>query len=501
MYKYYICFICFFLGAIHLRSQDKYGYTWIFGHDYHPVLPGGSMLDFGTVPMRIENFDIVLGMGQTAIISNPVSGKLLFYTDGCAIANSRHQKMANGDSINYSKSIGYARSCRELTVGYRANQGVIALPFPGRPDQYAMFHLQAPETDLFYKSLLVTTVNMNTPDSLGLVTEKNRIVLKDTLLADCITAVKHGNGRDWWIVVPRNGENIYHILLLSPAGVSDPVQQRIGPMMTRTFSANQATFSPNGTLYARRNFNQPLLLLAFDRCTGRFHCPKSIPIEQDQGGFTGVAFSPNSQLLYISSPGRLYQYDTRSSNAGPLLIDIYDGFENPFPARFGFLQLAPNNKIYMGTINGTYNLHTIHDPDVPGKACNFRQHDVVLPASSYFNPPNVPHFGLYDLRNSPCDSLGINTPAYAQVTRWMPETEVHIAPNPAHTDVYVSIGACEQGFLKIYNAAGQMIFERSGLKGPVNFDLSVSNWPAGIYIATLSSGNKAISVSKLVVVH
>jgi hypothetical protein len=46
-------------------------------------------------------------------------------------------------------------------------------------------------------------------------------------------------------------------------------------------------------------------------------------------------------------------------------------------------------------------------------ACDFRQHDVALPAQYPFYLPNFPNYRLYNLQGSACDTLGVQPPMVA----------------------------------------------------------------------------------------
>src|SRR5690606_24981443 len=115
----------------------------------------------------------------------------------------------------------------------------------------------------------------------------------------------------------------------------------------------------------------------------------------------GVAFSPNSRYLYISSDNMLYQFDMNADSlmAKQTLVGVYDSFgwgqggSNP-PTSFYQLMLAPDGEIYMTTGNGTRYLHIIHKPNETGLACDFEQRGLELSTSHSFSPPNFPHFRL-----------------------------------------------------------------------------------------------------------
>jgi gliding motility-associated-like protein len=84
-------------------------------------------------------------------------------------------------------------------------------------------------------------------------------------------------------------------------------------------------------------------------------------------GVYGIEFSNNDNLLYLSAfwgTSRLYQINL--SNMSILTISSIAGNYN-----YGFLQMAPNNKIYMGRNNQSY-LSVINNPDLIGVTCDFQ---------------------------------------------------------------------------------------------------------------------------------
>jgi hypothetical protein len=107
---------------------------------------------------------------------------------------------------------------------------------------------------------------------------------------------------------------------------------------------------------------------------------------------------------------KLYQYDLWASDisASAQLIGVYDGFVSPFgfSGAFNAMALAPNNKIYMCCTSGINYYHTIHAPDKPGLACDFRQHDLELPTVNNNLMPLYPNYRLGPIDSSSCDTLG-----------------------------------------------------------------------------------------------
>ncbi len=241
------------------------------------------------------------------------------------------------------------------------------------------------------------------------------------LVADGIQAIRHGNGRDWWILMHESSSNNFIKYLFSPAGISGPFKQAIGNAWTHQYWTAQASFSADGNWYAIVSEYNGVNLFRFNRCTGILSDYRSLnhPASDNRFYPRGVCFSPNSKLLYISANFALYQYNLESTDISNsyTLIDTTDHYKLPhtFFSSFYQLMLAPDQKIYGITSSETNFLHVIHNPDIPGKACNLKQHDILLPSTYFQSMPNFPHFRIFDWDDSPCDTLGINKSA---VARW-----------------------------------------------------------------------------------
>jgi hypothetical protein len=463
------------------------------------------LLNFNENPVAISATPLLGLMGESAVMSDK-EGNLLFYTDGCMVMNRLHQIMNNGDSLN-APGIDFDVSCARDTLGYPLFQGVLALPTPGQEHLYTIFHLYSP---LYYSNvlhLLFTTVDMQFENGLGKVTAKNQYLMQGEM-TDCLTAVRHGNGRDWWIVTGERNSARYFTFLLSPSGISGPFVQEPDFQYLKINAFSQAVFSPDGTKYARVSAGGSVLIMYFDRCSGRFFQPKVLEPEKanafGDGGGGGGSFSPDSRYLYISYSTRLYQYDSNSPDKKeePVLIDEYDGFKDGFPASFYRQMLAPDGKIYMCCTNGIRVMHVINQPNEPGKNCDFRQHSLQLPTPNAIGMNNFPYFRLYDLPHSVCDTLGIDAPeGITPSPGWVPEDGISLQPNPANDFVYIALAPCDQGKLRIYNVAGQLMYEISNWRGPGSIELPVSDWPSGIYFVQLHVYQSEQFVKKLVVMH
>lgn len=499
--RYILPLLLMIQAASALYAQNKYDNTWVLGYTPNkPPIYGGTTIQFnGTRPPALSYFEIPFDFDGVASICDE-AGNLLMYTNGCFIANRRHRIMENGEGLNVG---GYQHwnGCQRGGY-YIVNQGLLLLPWPGRKDQYLLFHLHMPADDnSFTLRLLYTEIDMQGDGGLGVVKGKNVEAFRDTF-TDQLTAVRHANGRDWWLVLPKWNAAAYYVFLLSPEGISQPVLQwRQSRRHRNSGTGLQAAFSPNGRWYLNNSFGDGLQIFRFDRCSGQLSEPVALigwsPKERANSGAVGVAVSASSRFAYATVGGRnLYQFDLNADTIAQskTLIDTFDRFgENGVPITFYQMMPAPDGKIYMSATNSSLFLHVINSPNLAGRDCGFVQRGLTLKGLHAFAVPNFPHFRLYDVQGSPCDTLGINGPAPTDDTTTRPKRPVVVPcgadaslwPNPAGNFVHLRLPACGAGRAVLCDAVGRLVREVPVPADAVELSIPVHDLPAGIYFLHL----------------
>jgi len=416
--------ICIILSAMPIVltcqipfQREKRDYQWIFGLSSETFPNGQNLhLDFLTHPPSTSSFPGVIGIDIANAGICDADGNLLFYTNGYVIMNRMHQLMENGAGL----SPGLMTN-DWLPYGQPLNQGAIVIAKPENdsvfyqfherveylvngPNQYGMVHITFP---LYYSTIIFDSTS---PD--GRVGDKNEILTEEPVAYGKLTAVRHANGRDWWILVFKYFSHHYHRFLLAPEGITELFTDSIGLMIPS--SVGQAVFSPDGYKYAKLNLYKVandifLDLYDVDRCQGIFTRSTHL-IYRDTALFGGVAFSPNSRYLYVSSQRYLYQYDTWAEDiqASRLVIaQLPWDVPGTTYTNFGMMQLGPDGKIY---ISGYWvnTLHIIHNPNAHGAACELEINAIDWGYSIERSIPNHPYYGLGPWDGSPCDTLGID---------------------------------------------------------------------------------------------
>jgi hypothetical protein len=396
-------------------SQLKHDQIWTMG--YGQIWPSSDGYPFGGVIMDFSNtlptFTLLNYLFDTpnAAISDK-NGRLVAYTNGCRIINRNHEGMLNGDTLNPGEV--FEEFCTiETYSSYPLWQPCIFLPKPGSDSLYYLFHLRGDDYLWNPMNLMYSIVDASAEGGDGAVISKNNSVLSDSIfLGNYVTATRHANGRDWWVVVPRRFSNNKHVALLTPEGVEYMGMQDfdgLGIEIDTPFCCSQTAFSADGSKYFH-NSPQNLLVLDFDRCTGVLSNPVRLDWDSVPQGRGGVATSPNSRYLYLSSGGTVQQYDLWAPNlaASMEVVAVYDGFLAPLQTGFFQMMPGPDGKIYIVTTADNNILHVIHNPNERGLACNVEQHALTLPARQSYIINNFANYNLGPIDGSPCDTLEIN---------------------------------------------------------------------------------------------
>lgn len=371
---------------------------------------GISVLTFpdGSLQME-ENFDLTMYFDFTNAPFSDSSGKLQCYSNGVNLMNAFWDTIQNGETLTTDRPLGSIWP-----------QFALALPKPGHSDQVVLLYGDeeimypfGPQGELWIVShnLYAAEIDMAANQGAGEVLSKGEIVVQDSLALGKFTACKHANGRDWWILAQKHNSKKFYRILLDPQGFHNMGTQIVSGVKMYD-GMGQACFSPNGEHYVMYDgvtfdsiIGEFLNIYRFNRCTGMLSHHQQINLLP--GSIGGVAFSPNSRYFYHNNFLKAYQYDMQASNiaASKTLVAEWDGYHG---ARFLFLQLMPDNKIYSSTSTITDVLHVIQYPDEAGTACNYEQHAVHLPTRNSRSVPNFPNFRLGPLDGSSCDTLGLD---------------------------------------------------------------------------------------------
>jgi hypothetical protein len=199
MIRYLIFTLLFILISSNTYSQGQYN-NWHFGFNQ------GLTFNLGP-PLPITNsaMQSVEGCGTMS----DAAGNLLFYTNGNSVWNRNNVEMPNGTGLLGNSD---------------AQQSVLIVPQPGQNSIYYIFTLTGllTNTDFQY-----SIVDMSLNGSFGDVTQKN--VPVDFGVTEKLTATRHSNGIDFWIIIHPYNSAVFKSYLFTSSGLSmQPVVSAAG---------------------------------------------------------------------------------------------------------------------------------------------------------------------------------------------------------------------------------------------------------------------------------
>lgn len=497
----YILFVLFLISSFWANAQ-KEDYYWFMGYQSPIGKPDtGYNKEFGNIEMNfnflpvspIRKFTISDFSRTNASICDR-NGKLLFYTNGTKVFNRNFQIMENGDSLN----AGYFQFEWDSTIkrgGYRNPQGAIIIPIPNNDSLYYLLHMLTDTSltmVLYDKQLLVTLVNSKANNGLGKVIFKDSLLIQDTL-GGTINAVKHANGKDWWIYVPEVNNNCKYVLSLTNAGLSKIIKKECIGNVIKIGDAPASCFSPDGKKYILFEGYSGLTIFDVNRCTGKLSNPKYCPIKEmvdSSWKAFGVCISPNSRFIYATLTRYIYQYDLWATDIGLSKVKVaeYDGFYDKAPffrTMFYTPQLAPDGKIYISTGSSTHYLHVIENPNEKGLGCNVNQHGIFVPGWNQ-SIPYFPHYRM-GADSSSCKS-GIEAAE---------DIDIKVYPNPASDLVTIVTGQlAEASNVYLFNVLGQQTYVNIE-KTNEGCKMDVRDLPEGIYLILIEDKSHKSYYKKL----
>lgn len=330
----------------------------------------------------------MIGNEGYASVSDPVTGKLLFYTNGQSCWNSKDQLMPNGENL-----LGNGQ-------GLSTAQGVCIVPFTDSQGKYYLFSLNGltNHSDYAQGSLFYSIVDMNLNSGLGDIDPgRKNIKLDSDTLSEGMIAIP-GDNCDVWLMVHTYNKPIYKAYHITASGINTTPKtsttEGLSRIATKTFATSYMAISPDRKKIAISsrahdpNFanHNAVWIGDFDPVTGevsktikiidfaKWAVPLLIP--------RGVCFSPdNSKLYAIVGPtgSNLYQYDLSVFDSASIVSSATNiGLTGTGTA---YSMRLYNDTIYMDiseTINNISYVSRINRPNLSGAACNYQNAAIPL---------------------------------------------------------------------------------------------------------------------------
>jgi hypothetical protein len=467
----------------------KQGWNWVLG--FTPVVT----MNFSQTTIAVDTTKIMTGITFGNSCISDTTGLPGIFTNGFFVFDKEANVIPGGEKINTPLGL--------KLYDYYNGDGFwnqMSLILPKKNNQYYVFTTgmsdgayddwKVTQTEFRFDVLTYHVVDMDANHGQGEVVEKNKILMQDAYLShNRMSAVRHANGRDWWLVKPHRNEQRFYLFLVQPDTIFGPYEQVVPfsmdsiPIQWENYGIQgQLGFSPNGEWMASTEAAyQGAFVYHFDRCDGTlqpyhfFSTPHDTCYPSICDYSSGIAFSPNSQFLYCVKSLNIWQADLSDTLSPPVHLSHIDTILSGFPW-YDMSYLAPNGKVYIGNTVGGRSMCFIDSPDNKGFACHLRSRGngaFNQPYTYLMVPPNMPHYTLGAAKGSACDTI---QPAIATLPQQNPivvpdaitangdglNDGWHILNEAALLQAGITITV-----VKIFNRWGQQVF--SANQNPFNW--------------------------------
>lgn len=347
---------------------QKRAHIWMFGQ-----FSNGLNFNSGVPVQMISSITNAFESSATICKAN---GQLELYTNGYRVYRpfgmSAGMVITNGDSIWGGPSSTHAG---------------LFVPHPGEDSVYYLFAVdqQAGRSDIVpsYGGISYNVIDLR-GGSVGAVVQKNVPLYTPT--TEKIAGVRHANGCDVWVMTHAFDKDStdFRAYRVTSAGLDTvPVISKVGfphcrgriptfPSFAFGNTIGQMKFSPDGTKLAVVIHDTLVIeVFDFDKSTGKVSNPFHYDVV---GRFPyGVEFSPDGSKLYYTTfmDCEVFQLNLQAGSHAAIAASNTLVFSKQ-PDQYnvcGAISRAPDGKLYImgGQI---LNLHTIHNPNALGTACN-----------------------------------------------------------------------------------------------------------------------------------
>ena len=498
--------LLFTLTSLYGQNEDNY---WIFGMPNTVGVNTPITLDFsssitspdpepGTFANSIHTApnpndisssnNISLGLEGTVVATHPLSGELLFYTDGDNVYDKNHNDITPSGGLGGHKSSGQpAAVC-------------------WNPDN---------SSNSFYIFSNPTSTSPNSP-TLGTVTGLGPITFRiynidngtfsqeyqlPTLSSDQGVSPNVSEGllvisnpideNSFWLITHIYGTNTYRVYPITTAGIDLPVEYSFGPSYPDpgvTQGVGSFTFHHESI---RGNFGEfaigtsgaysgtgAVLTNGFDATTGIFQNNVLIASSGEANLELGVEFSPNGRYLYYSlseytnlTNGGIYQYDILSNTSTQVVSNL----------RTSGMKLGPDEKLYFNHWSGT----PTNSTSTIGRILNPNESVANLQTElNYYSQAGVLAGNLPEFVVMPRSSLSIED--FSDNSN-----QFLLFPSPAIDRIQITSVEEMPGFVdyQIIDRLGKDIISGQVFSLNDRYSIDVSQLASGIYTVIIKSSN------------
>ncbi len=335
-------------------GTNRSGDVWYFGRN------AGLHFEGGALP-TVRTDGALNTVDGSAVATDPETGDLLFYTDGATVWNANHDVTPNGTGLLGDESSG---------------QPAVIVPEPGSSDRFYVFTTGSRQVS--DRTFRYSVVDMQEDGGRGDVILKNQPLI--TRGSEKVTATRHCNRRDYWVLTQEWGTNRFFAYPITAAGIGEPVISALGTSWPNGDDVQgTAQFSPDGSTLAITSTGlEQLAFFDFDPATGVLDNYRIIATGRS---FYGGEFSPDQSKFYSvtlpRSGAELVQFDLILKDPKSIeeSLTVLQSVTGAWQG--GQLQLGPDGAIYVSFVRRS-NLGRIAFPNRPGTASEYTHNAISL---------------------------------------------------------------------------------------------------------------------------
>lgn len=337
----------------------KRSYVWVFGNKSQISFASGDGVaqDFGGTFNQREGCDSVC---------DPLTGELLFYTNGAGLSDKNHINRAPGGDIG-GGALGSQLAMQAVTIVKK----------PGTDTVYYLILVgNYQNIPVVYHPIQYRTVDVSDWSFTALTTLGTAGVSYG--YAENLTAALHANGEDYWIMTRMRGLNIIRVWPLTAAGFGTPHDIDISGIYSNSDMTNQygqIKVCPDGSKVAlaysvnisETSVSEPTLVIwDFDNSDGSFgnHLVLLTAGEYNGGASSmiGCDWNQAGNILYASmyqgsgEGARVFKFILYPTSFDKGSVIITAG------VNLGAVQLGPDGNIYIARENALY-VYKVNNPD------------------------------------------------------------------------------------------------------------------------------------------
>lgn len=498
MIKFFLLLFLFCLLACSPVLGQKWDYQWPMGYGNSP-LPDISVLDFNDGDVSTEViFPVVgnFGIGATgSFICDKQTGQVLLMTNGCRVYDNGLQVVQGSDTLSPGPT--YNSYCVGLGEDYPATQSNAILPELTNDSIYYVLHkdgdINSSLQDVVSYNFYLTTV-VRKPGNSFYVKDK-KLLLNTPMIVGKVTACINSDGTKWWTWVAGYDTNVFYKFLVGGTDtIQGPFEQTIGDLLyNKQLGIAQAAFSPDTKTLAINADTKLVKVYDFDNETGELSNFRNIAYPDDGDYARGLAFSPNSRFVYVSTVLNLYQIDLLDSSA--VLVAHHESYDEfGWPVTIGYLHLGPDCRLYADCGSTSHFVHVVDHPNEEGEACQFQERAITTLSTILFEFPNIPMYRF----DGACDSsivLPVSTVNEEKTTE-----KLELFPNPATHFTQIELPTeVPSAMLSLFASTGQPSLSQRLIAGWNTVQLEAL--APGLYFYEVRDKQRLLGSGKLVKVE